>query len=62
VNVATDADVTVVQASAQHDGRVLDQTVCQLMWVEDGLIRRIRGHYADVAQLDAFWGDGAERA
>jgi ketosteroid isomerase-like protein len=48
--------VTVVHATAEHEGRRLDQTVCQLMRVEDGTIREIRGHYGDPAQLDAFWG------
>jgi uncharacterized protein len=62
VTVGATYIVTVVHASAQHAGRILDQTVCQLMQVEDGMIRQIRGHYADVAQLDAFWGDGADHA
>jgi ketosteroid isomerase-like protein len=48
--------VAVAYATAAHASRQLDQSVCQLMRVEDGMIREICGHYADVAQLDAFWG------
>jgi ketosteroid isomerase-like protein len=54
--------VAVAYATAEHAGRQLDQSVCQLMRVEDGLIREIRGHYADVAQLDAFWGTATARS
>ena len=54
--------VAVAYATAEHAGRQLDQSVCQLMRVEDGTIREIRGHYADVAQLDAFWGTAASRS
>jgi uncharacterized protein len=54
--------VAIVHATANHAGRTLDQSVCQLMRVEDGTIREIRGHYADVAQLDAFWGTGTAPA
>jgi ketosteroid isomerase-like protein len=48
--------VAIVHATATYAGRSLDQRVCQLIRVEDGMIREIHGHYADVAQLDAFWG------
>jgi uncharacterized protein len=51
--------VAVAHATAEYAGRQLDQSVCQLMRVEDGTIREIRGHYADVAQLDAFCGTAA---
>jgi ketosteroid isomerase-like protein len=47
--------VAVVHATAQRGDHRLDQTVCQLMRVEDGKIREIRGHYADTTALDAFW-------
>ena len=54
--------VAVVHATAEHAGRGLDLTVCQLMRVEDGKIVEVHGHYADDAALDAFWGTegGAE--
>jgi ketosteroid isomerase-like protein len=48
--------VAVVHATAEHAGRRLDQTVCQLMRVENGKIVEVRGHYGDEAALDAFWG------
>jgi ketosteroid isomerase-like protein len=46
----------VVHATASHAGRRLDQTVCQLLRVRAGKIVEVRGHYADEAALDAFWG------
>jgi uncharacterized protein len=49
--------VAVVRATAMHQGRTLDQTVCQCMRVDDGLIREVRGHYSDEAALDDFWQD-----
>jgi ketosteroid isomerase-like protein len=48
--------VAVVHATANHAGRRLDQTVCQLMRVEDGKIGEVHGHYSDEAALNAFWG------
>ena len=48
--------VAVVHATAGHAGRRLDQTVCQLLRVQDGKIVEVRGHYGDEAALDAFWG------
>ena len=48
--------VAIVHATADHAGRRLDLTVCQLMRVRDGQIREVRGHYGDEAALDAFWG------
>jgi uncharacterized protein len=54
--------IAVVRATAGHAGRRLDQTVCQLMRVEDGKIAEVRGHYADQAALDAFWGAAPARA
>jgi ketosteroid isomerase-like protein len=47
--------VAVQHATAQHDGRNLDVTACQLMRVEGGHIVEVRGHYSDQADLDAFW-------
>ena len=54
--VGTEYIVAVVHATADHAGRRLDPTVCQLMRVHDGQIREVRGHYADEAALNAFWG------
>ena len=54
--VGTEFIVAIVRATAAHDERRLDQTVCQVMRVENGAICEIRGHYGDPAQLDAFWG------
>ena len=48
--------VAIVHATADHAGRRLDLTVCQLMRVRDGRILEVRGHYADEAALNAFWG------
>ncbi|MHC1558720.1 nuclear transport factor 2 family protein [Actinomycetospora sp. C-140] len=49
--------VAVQHATAEHRGRRLDVTGCQLLRVEDGLIVEGRGHYSDQAALDAFWGE-----
>jgi ketosteroid isomerase-like protein len=54
--VGTEYVVAVVHATADHAGRRLDQTVCQLMRVRAGKIVEVRGHYSDEAALDAFWG------
>lgn len=51
--------VAVQHATGNVAGRVLDITGCQLMHVEGGLIREVRGHYSDQGQLDAFWEDPA---
>lgn len=53
--IGDEAIVAVVRATADHAGRRLDQTVCQLMRVREGKIVEVRGHYADEAALDAFW-------
>ena len=42
--------------TAEHAGRRLDVTVCQLMRIRGGKILEVRGHYSDQAALDAFWG------
>jgi ketosteroid isomerase-like protein len=47
--------VAVQHATAEHRGKRLDVTGCQLMRVEDGKIVEIRGHYSDQYALDAFW-------
>ena len=48
--------VVVGKGLAQHAGRRLDVTVCQLMRVQEGKIVEVRGHYSDQAALDAFFG------
>jgi uncharacterized protein len=48
--------VAIVHATAERPGHRLDQTVCQLMRVQKGKIVEVRGHYADEAALNAFWG------
>ena len=47
--------VAVQHATAEHDGRTLDVTGCQLMRIQDGRIIEIRGHYSDQRALDDFW-------
>lgn len=56
VAVGAEYIVAVVHATADHAGRRLDLTVCQLMRVQDGKVVEVRGHYSDQAALDAFWG------
>ena len=48
--------VAVGKGIAEHAGRRLDVTVCQLIRVEDERMIEVRGHYSDQAALDAFWG------
>ena len=48
--------VAVGMGIAEHAGRRLDVTVCQLIRVQDERIIEVRGHYSDQAALDAFWG------
>jgi uncharacterized protein len=48
--------VAIVHATAERAGYRLDQTVCQFMRVQQGKIIEVRGHYADEAALNAFWG------
>jgi ketosteroid isomerase-like protein len=57
IDVAVGADhvVAVQHATADHSGRRLDITGCQLMTIEDGKIRSVRGHYSDQYALDEFW-------
>ena len=54
--VGSEYIVAVVRATAERSGHRLDQTVCQLMRVQKGKIVEVRGHYADEAALNAFWG------
>ena len=49
--------VAIQHATGNFAGRTLDITGCQLMRVEEGLIRHVRGHYSDQEALDAFWED-----
>lgn len=51
--------VAIVHATAEHAGRQLDQSVCQLIRMRDGRIAEIDGHYGNPAQLDAFWIESA---
>lgn len=55
VAVGEEYIVAIQHATAEHGGRHLDVTGCQLMQVRDGLIQQIRGHYSDERALDAFW-------
>ncbi len=47
--------VAVQHATAQHRGKRLDITGCQLMTVENDKITSVRGHYSDQYALDDFW-------
>ena len=47
--------VAVQHATAEHEGRTLDVTGCQLMRIQDGRIIEVRGHYSDQRALDDFW-------
>lgn len=62
LTVGSEYIVAVVRATAEHAGRRLDLTVCQLMRVHNGKIVEVRGHYADDSALNAFWSSatGAE--
>jgi ketosteroid isomerase-like protein len=48
--------------TAEHAGRRLNVTVCQLMRIQDGKIVEVRGHYSGEAALDAFWGTSSSAA
>jgi uncharacterized protein len=56
VAVGTDSLVAVQHATAEHDGRLLDVTGCQLIRMRDGLIAEVQGHYSDQYAFDSFWG------
>jgi ketosteroid isomerase-like protein len=55
VAVGVDCVVAVQRATADHDGRRLDVTGCQLIRMEGGTIAEVRGHYSDQYAFDAFW-------
>jgi uncharacterized protein len=57
LDVAAGADhiVAIQHATAEHDGRRLDVTGCQLIRMENGRIAEVRGHYSDQYAFDAFW-------
>jgi hypothetical protein len=47
--------VAVQHATAQHGGKRLDVTGCQLVTIEDAKIVHVQGHYSDQYAFDAFW-------
>jgi ketosteroid isomerase-like protein len=55
VAVGEDHLVAVQHATADHNGRTLDVTGCQLIRMENGLIAEVTGHYSDQYAFDAFW-------
>lgn len=55
VAVGTDYIVAIQHATADHNGRTLDVTGCQLIRMRDGLIADVQGHYSDQYAFDAFW-------
>jgi len=57
IEVAVGAEyiVAVQHATADHDGRRLDVTGCQLIRMEGGRIAEVHGHYSDQYAFDAFW-------
>jgi ketosteroid isomerase-like protein len=58
ITVGQDFIVAVQHATADHQGRRLDVTGCQLMRMQDGRIADMRGHYSDQQALDDFWQAG----
>jgi uncharacterized protein len=60
IDVAAGSDyvVAVQHATADHEGRQLDVTACQLIRMEGGRIAEVRGHYSDQYAFDAFWQPG----
>lgn len=59
VAVGRDHIVAIQHATADHGGRRLDVTGCQLMTLAEGRVVQVRGHYSDQEALDAFWGPGS---
>jgi ketosteroid isomerase-like protein len=55
VAVGTDHIVAIQHATAEHNGRRLDVTGCQLIRMEGGRIADVQGHYSDQYAFDAFW-------
>ena len=47
--------VAIQHATADHRGKRLDVTGCQLIRVEDGRITTVQGHYSDQYAFDDFW-------
>ena len=47
--------VAIQRATAEHHGKHLDITACQLIRLEGGRIVEVRGHYSDQYALDSFW-------
>jgi ketosteroid isomerase-like protein len=55
VAVGTDHLVAIQHPTADHEGRKLDVSGCQLIRMENGLIAEVTGHYSDQYTFDAFW-------
>jgi ketosteroid isomerase-like protein len=55
VAAGTDYIVAIQHATANHNGRTLDVTGCQLIRMEGGRIAEVTGHYSDQYAFDAFW-------
>ena len=57
MDVAAGADhiVAIQHATADHNGRQLDVTGCQLIRMEGRRIAEVQGHYSDQYAFDAFW-------
>jgi len=55
VAVGVDYVVAVQHATADHDGRHLDVTACQLIRMEGQRIAEVWSHYSDQYAFDAFW-------
>ena len=47
--------VAIQHATAEHNGRRLDVTGCQLIQMRNGRIAEVTGHYSDQYAFDAFW-------
>jgi len=48
--------VAIGKGAAEHNGRRLDVSVCQLIRVENGKISAVGGHYSDPRALEEFFG------
>jgi ketosteroid isomerase-like protein len=47
--------VALQHATATRGTKRLDVTACQVMRIQDGKIREVRGYYSDQYALDSFW-------
>jgi ketosteroid isomerase-like protein len=58
LDLALGADyiVAVGKGVAEHGGRRLDVSVCQLLHVQNEKIVEVRGHYSDPVALEEFFG------